>query len=54
MVEKVVGATGFLIDGFPLDLEEANAFDRQIVPVTRLVQNITAFICTIIYWKIII
>jgi len=37
MVEKVVGATGFLIDGFPLDLEEANAFDRQIVPVTRIV-----------------
>ena len=35
MVEKVQGATGFLIDGFPLDLEEANAFDRQIVPVTR-------------------
>merc|ERR1711872_838200 len=37
MVEKVQGATGFLIDGFPLDLEEANAFDRQIVPVTRII-----------------
>eukprot|EP00091_Calanus_sinicus_P021209 TRINITY_DN6175_c0_g1_i2.p1 TRINITY_DN6175_c0_g1~~TRINITY_DN6175_c0_g1_i2.p1 ORF type:complete len:129 (+),score=35.24 TRINITY_DN6175_c0_g1_i2:72-458(+) len=37
MVEKVEGASGFLIDGFPLDMEEANAFDRQIVPVTRII-----------------
>ena len=35
MVEKVAGASGFLIDGFPLDMEEADAFDQQIVPVTR-------------------
>ena len=35
MVETVAGANGFLIDGFPLDMEEANAFEKQIVPVTR-------------------
>ena len=35
MVEKVAGANGFLIDGFPLDMEEANAFEKQVVPVTR-------------------
>jgi len=37
MVEKVGGASGFLIDGFPLDMEEADAFDQQIVPVTRII-----------------
>jgi len=37
MVEKVDGATGFLIDGFPLNLEEAEKFERQVVPVTRIV-----------------
>lgn len=37
MVETVQGATGFLIDGFPLDLEEAAAFERQVVPVTRII-----------------
>ena len=36
MVETVAGANGFLIDGFPLDMEEANAFEKQVVPVTRL------------------
>ncbi len=35
MVGKVEGCTGFLIDGFPLDLEEAEKFEKQIVPVTR-------------------
>ena len=35
MVETVAGANGFLIDGFPLDMEEANAFEKQVVPVTR-------------------
>ena len=35
MVETVSRANGFLIDGFPLDMEEANAFEKQIVPVTR-------------------
>ena len=35
MVETVPGANGFLIDGFPLDMEEANAFEKQVVPVTR-------------------
>jgi hypothetical protein len=35
MVAKVEGCTGFLIDGFPLDLEEAEKFEKQIVPVTR-------------------
>ena len=37
MVETVEGATGFLIDGFPLDLEEAATFERQVVPVTRII-----------------
>jgi len=37
MVEKVQGASGFLIDGFPLDMEEANAFESSIVPVTRVI-----------------
>ena len=36
MVETVPGANGFLIDGFPLDMEEALSFEKQIVPVTRL------------------
>ena len=35
MVEKVGGANGFLIDGFPLDLEEALSFEKEVVPVTR-------------------
>ena len=35
MAETVDGASGFLIDGFPLDLEEAAAFEKQVVPVTR-------------------
>ena len=35
MADTVEGATGFLIDGFPLDLEEAAAFEKQVVPVTR-------------------
>jgi len=35
MVNKVEGCSGFLIDGFPLDLEEAEKFEKQIVPVTR-------------------
>ena len=35
MVETVAGANGFLIDGFPLDMEEALAFEKQVVPVTR-------------------
>eukprot|EP00092_Neocalanus_flemingeri_P018275 GFUD01019778.1.p1 GENE.GFUD01019778.1~~GFUD01019778.1.p1 ORF type:complete len:216 (+),score=55.21 GFUD01019778.1:26-649(+) len=37
MVEKVQGASGFLIDGFPLDMEEATAFESAIVPVTRVI-----------------
>lgn len=37
MADTVDGATGFLIDGFPLDLEEAAAFEQQVVPVTRIV-----------------
>jgi len=36
MVEKVEGATGYLIDGFPLNLEEAEKFEKLIVPVTRI------------------
>ena len=35
MAAKVAGATGFLIDGYPANMEEANKFERQIVPVTR-------------------
>jgi hypothetical protein len=35
MVAKVEGCSGFLIDGFPLDLEEAAKFEQQIVPVAR-------------------
>ena len=35
MADTVDGASGFLIDGFPLDLEEAAAFEKQVVPVTR-------------------
>ena len=35
MEAKVTGSSGFLIDGFPLDLEEAEKFEKQIVPVTR-------------------
>ena len=35
MVETVPGANGFLIDGFPLDMEEALTFEKQVVPVTR-------------------
>jgi len=37
MIERVEGAKGFLIDGFPLDLDEAEKFERQVVPVTRIV-----------------
>ena len=37
MVDTVQGASGFIIDGFPLDLEEAAAFEKQIVPVTRYI-----------------
>ena len=37
MVETVAGANGFLIDGFPLDMEEALAFEKQVVPVTRII-----------------
>merc|ERR1712055_797206 len=37
MAAKVEGATGFLIDGFPLNLEEAEMFEKQVVPVTRIV-----------------
>ena len=35
MASKVTGSTGFLIDGYPLDLEEAEKFEKQVVPVTR-------------------
>ena len=35
MAAKVAGCEGFLIDGFPLDLEEAEKFEKQVVPVTR-------------------
>jgi adenylate kinase family enzyme len=38
MVNKVDGCRGFLIDGFPLDLAQAEKFEKQLVPVTRLVQ----------------
>merc|ERR1712241_3530 len=37
MVETVPGANGFLIDGFPLDMEEALTFEKQVVPVTRII-----------------
>ena len=40
MADTVDGATGFLIDGFPLDLEEAAAFEKQVVPVTRWERDI--------------
>ena len=36
MAAKVKGASGFLIDGYPADMEEANKFEKQVVPVTRL------------------
>ena len=35
MAAKVEGCKGFLIDGFPLDLEEAEKFEKHVVPVTR-------------------
>merc|ERR1711962_897929 len=38
MASKVEGATGFLIDGYPLNLEEAEKFEKQIVPVTRIIE----------------
>jgi len=38
MAAKVEGTAGYLIDGFPLDLEEAEKFERQIVPVTRIIE----------------
>merc|ERR1712038_1651781 len=37
MVDTVQGASGFIFDGLPLDLEEAAAFEKQIVPVTRII-----------------
>lgn len=37
MVSKVDGCRGFLIDGFPLNLEQADKFERQLVPVTRII-----------------
>merc|ERR1712038_1525882 len=36
MVDTVQGASGFIIDGFPLNLEEAAAFEKQIVPHNSL------------------
>mgnify|MGYP001336379485 CR=1 FL=1 len=39
MAAKVAGCEGFLIDGFPLDLEEAEKFEKQVVPVTRSVSQ---------------
>merc|ERR1711962_188517 len=38
MASKVEGATGFLIDGYPLNLEEAEKFEKQIVSVTRIIE----------------
>ncbi|XP_023332154.1 adenylate kinase isoenzyme 1 isoform X2 [Eurytemora carolleeae] len=37
MASKVTGSSGFLIDGYPLDLEEAEKFEKQVVPVTRII-----------------
>ncbi len=55
MADTVEGATGFLIDGFPLDLEEAAAFEKQVVPVTRYVTKILTMIkniSRIVYLKL--
>jgi adenylate kinase len=37
MAAKVEGCNGYLLDGFPMDLEEAEKFEKQVVPVTRIV-----------------